>query len=307
MVEPSEFAGIGWRLSGEAVPVIENTNAVPGSSLEPGFHAFSSPAAAEHEKAIWAASYEQLDSAVRRMWAGVGDASISEEDAAYLQSIADRRRPARTGGHHPKITPIGQVSGRLTSRFKPRQHPRSPDRQKSRERSRRLAGSGELPPVVRSCYPQGQCAVLTVISLEIRGDGNGTCEFPVDKIAALAGVCRTTAQSALHEARRLGHLTVEERPRPGRKNLTNVIRLALPEWKKWAQRGSFSKGTIGSNFVKKSSPTKTRVIEKENRSRQSGSEIIGHNRTSGPIIGESPSVVGVDVAWSRSHRLPGPD
>jgi hypothetical protein len=47
------------------------------------------------------------------------------------------------------------------------------------------------------------------------------CDFRIDKIVALAGVCRTTVQRTLHEARLLGHLTILERPRRVRKNLTN--------------------------------------------------------------------------------------
>jgi hypothetical protein len=276
---------------------------VAGSNLEPGFRAFSSRAASELEEVIsTAATSEQLDSAVKCIWAGVSDGSIGEADAVYLQSIVDLRRPARTVGQCPNITPIGHGLGRVISRFKSRQHPRSPDRQKSRERRRTLAGSGALPPCVRHYYTEGQRAVLTIITFEIRGDGAGVCMFPVDKIAAKAGVCRTTVQSALHEARRLGHITVEERPRAGRNSLTNVVKVIWPEWNKWIQRGSFSVGTIGSNLAKKSSPTKTRDIKKGNTAHRNESEFVDHNGYGPSITVASPRALGVDVVWPTSLR-----
>jgi hypothetical protein len=46
------------------------------------------------------------------------------------------------------------------------------------------------------------------------------CELCLDKISALAGVSRSTTQNALHEARRLGLVTVTERRRRGAKSLT---------------------------------------------------------------------------------------
>lgn len=293
---------------GESPSPIENADVVPGSSFEPGFHAFSSRAARELAEVISSsACSEQLDSAVRCIWAGVSDGLIGDADAEHLQSIANRRRPARPVSPRPNIKPIGQGLDRAVARFKSRQHPRSPDRQKSRERSRTLAGSGALPPGVRRCYPQGQCAVLTVITYEIQGNRNDACEFPVDKIAAIAGVCRTTVQSALHEAVRLGHITVTLRPRPGRKNLTNVVKVVSPEWKKWLQRGSFSARTIGSNSAKKSSPTKTTDINKGDSSHQDGSEFAKHNCQGPSVIMASSREPQVDLAWRTSLRRQGPD
>src|SRR5262249_14702880 len=87
---------------------------------------------------------------------------------------------------------------------------------------------------------------------------HGMCDLPIDKIAALAGVCRTTVQTTLHEARRLSHIKITERPRPGRKSLTNVVEITSPEWLAWIKRGptAHRPTTIGSNSVKTASPTK---------------------------------------------------
>jgi hypothetical protein len=80
-----------------------------------------------------------------------------------------------------------------------------------------LGGSSALPDNLRHHYTEGQRAVLCIIAGEIKRCG--VCDFPIDKIAALAGVCRTTVQTTMHEARRLGHIKITERPIPGRKSL----------------------------------------------------------------------------------------
>lgn len=99
--------------------------------------------------------------------------------------------------------------------FVSRQRPRSPDREASRRRRRQLGGSSALPDAMRWHYTEGQRAVLCIIAGEVKR--KGICDLLIDKIGALAGVCRTTVQTALHEARRLGHLKITERPQRGRR------------------------------------------------------------------------------------------
>ncbi len=158
----------------------------------------------------------------------------------------------------PAIKAKAPTPGRLSSRFTPRQRPRSPDRKASRERRRMLGGSAVMPPQLRSCYTEGQRSVLAVIAGEIKH--HGVCDLPIDKIGALAGVCRTTVQTTLHEARRLLHIDVRERPRPGRKHLPNEVRIISREWIAWIRRGPSAHKPIGSNALthsEKSSPTKS--------------------------------------------------
>jgi hypothetical protein len=93
-----------------------------------------------------------------------------------------------------------------------------------------------MPPQIAANFTTGEAAVLTVVAREVQRSGR--CEFYLDKIAALAGVCRSTAQNALHEARRLGLLTVTERRRRGAKSLTNVVEVISPEWRAWLRIGS---------------------------------------------------------------------
>jgi hypothetical protein len=66
-------------------------------------------------------------------------------------------------------------------------------------------------------------AVLKIVADEVRQ--HGCCSTYIDAIAARAGVCRTTAQNPIREARALGLITVEERRRRGQPSLTNIVRI----------------------------------------------------------------------------------
>ena len=109
--------------------------------------------------------------------------------------------------------------------------------------------------------PEGQRAVLCVVGFEIMD--HGSCDLAVDAIAAKAGVGHTTVQTTMHEARRLGHLTIRERPMPGKKNLTNIVRISSQEWLAWLKRASSGARFIGSNSLKMVSATKIKDLRKE--------------------------------------------
>ena len=165
---------------------------------------FASPAACTMYEAVQASDVEhQLDNLARLLWKGYGEGAIDDDDANFLQTCIDRRRAPGRGSPigHLKSGAVGRMARRLGSRFLPRQRPRSPDRQASRDRRRRLGGSSALPNTLRHFYTEGQRAVLCIIAGEVKH--HGVCDLPIDKIAALAGVCRTTVQTTLHEARRL--------------------------------------------------------------------------------------------------------
>jgi hypothetical protein len=216
---------------------------------------FASPAADTIYAAINAgASPDQLDVLARTLWQGYGEGAIGDTDAEFLQSCIDRRRPhsAATAPGHVKA--IGRLAGRVGGRFTPRQPQRSPDRKVSRERRRTLGGSAVMPPTLRAAYTEGQRSVLAIIAGEVKH--HGVCDLPIDKIAALAGVCRTTVQTTLHEARRLFHIRITERPVPGRKHLPNVVEIISPEWQTWIKRGPTAHRPIGSKPVKIPSTTK---------------------------------------------------
>ena len=174
----------------------------------------------------------------------------------------------------------------LVSRFLPRQRSRlsDPQRKAARERRRVLGGSAVLPPNLRCCYTLGQMAVLCIMAGEVKH--HGICDLPIEKIrSALAGVCRTTVQTTLHEARRLFLIKITERPQPGRKNLTNIVQITSAEWLTWIKRGPTAHRPIGSNSVKIVSTTKITDLINSAAARV--------ERLKGAVRG---------VPWARSRR-----
>jgi hypothetical protein len=213
---------------------------------------------------------DQLGEIVRLLWIGYGNGKISDGEATYLSSIIERRRALGHRTAPQQIKSLGRVAGRLFSRFTPRQRQRSPDRRVSRNRRRMLGGSSALPHNLRQDYTEGQRSVLCIVASEVKR--HGVCDFPIDKIAALAGVCRTTVQTTMHEARLRSHIKITERPQLGRKSLPNVVEIISPEWRTWLRRGPSAARLIGSNSAKMMNPTKNtdlrkRVAEEEKAAR----------------------------------------
>jgi lambda repressor-like predicted transcriptional regulator len=91
-----------------------------------------------------------------------------------------------------------------------------------------------MPPALGAHYTEGERAVLCIIAGEVKR--HGICDWPIGTIAAKAGVGRSTVQNALHEARRHSHIAVQARPRPGQKNLTNVVSIINRDWLEWIKR-----------------------------------------------------------------------
>jgi hypothetical protein len=145
-----------------------------------------------------------------------------------------------------------RLAARVQRRFTPRKPQRSPDRKASRERRRMLGGSSCMPPQMSSQFTEGERAVLCIISFEVKL--HGVCDLAIDAIVARAGVCRTTAQNAIHEARLLLLITVLERPRRGMKSLTNVVRTCSRDWLAWIKRAPSAARLIGSKFREKNKP-----------------------------------------------------
>jgi hypothetical protein len=237
-------------------------------------NALTPAAAAFYDLVNVAASPDQLDNLGRAVWHRWGKGDFSDDDAQFLADAIEKRKPQRRS---VTTKPLGDLQGRI-SRFAPRQRQRSPDRQKSRERRRTLGSSSAMPPDQRAMFTEGQRSFIAIVAGEVKH--HGTCDLPLDAMAAKAGVCRTTAQTTLHEARRLGLIHITERPRPGRKNLTNVIRIMSREWLDCLKRGptahrpplcdrevdhtkhSPAGSGIGSNSVKMASPTKNTDLRK---------------------------------------------
>lgn len=155
---------------------------------------------------------------------------------AYLAGAIRTKGPSRAPN------PLNRHSRRLAARFD-RKWQRSPDRAASVKRRRMLGGSSGMPDTIRHRYTEGERAALAVVAGEVKH--HGVCDLPLDRIAAVAGVSRTTVQNALREARRLNHVSIEARPRTGQKNLTNVVRVISKEWLAWLKRGPSLARSIG--------------------------------------------------------------
>ncbi|WP_375786886.1 hypothetical protein ACE10Z_04680 [Bradyrhizobium sp. Pha-3] len=222
----------------------------------------STAAAALYETVNSATSSEELSTLLDAIWRRHWPAgAINDDEAQFLAEAIQKRKPQRGLATQ---SPIGKLHARVSSRFRTRQRPRSPNRQASRDRRRTLGSSSSMPPAMRAMFTEGQRAVLAIVAGEIKH--HGICDLPYDKIAAVAGVCRTTVQTAMHEARRLGFIHITERPRQGRKNLTNLIRITSIKWVTWIKCGPAAHrptaydfpvaGRIGSKAVKMASPTK---------------------------------------------------
>ena len=117
--------------------------------------------------------------------------------------------------------------------------PRAP----GRERRRRWAASGRLPPGLAAKFTHAEQGVLALVAAEVvrRGD----CRLAVGHIAAIVGVSETTVRNAIREARKLGLVTVEERPVTGFRNLPNIVRIVSAEWTAWlrlARKSSIPQG-----------------------------------------------------------------
>jgi hypothetical protein len=104
------------------------------------------------------------------------------------------------------------------------------------------------------------------------------CDAPIDRMAAQAGICRTTMQNALRKARQLGHLNITERPVPGQKHQTNLITIASREWRTWISRGPSAHRTIGFKSVKLVSTTKNIDLRKQEASQEKSLQQRAHRR-----------------------------
>jgi len=194
-------------------------------------------------RAIEAAPANHLDQLARSIWQAHGAGVLDDASAqAAAEALQARQRAARP-------VPVSGAFQTACSAFPARRPQRSPDRQASIERRRRLAASGPLPPTLASAFTTGELAALRIVGDDVRT--HGVCALHLDAIAARAGVCRTTAQNAIREARRLGLVTVQERRRRGQPSATNIVRIVSAEWRTWlrlvSKGGGFKKLSTSDN------------------------------------------------------------
>lgn len=174
------------------------------------------------EAAINAAPFRSLDDLAKAIWKALAAGQITDADADHFSLALEARREAFLAANRIKPSP----------QIKPR--PRAstaPQKAAAIERRRRQASSGELPPDIAQHFTLGEQAALTVMAREIRRAG--VCAFAMDKLAALAGVCRSTARNALRRAQQLGLIRVTERRVRWWRNLSNIVTLISSDWQRW--------------------------------------------------------------------------
>jgi hypothetical protein len=194
-----------------------------------------------------------LDALAKATWSSHSGGHLSDDEAqAVAVSIEDRRREFRRPAaqtrnrgdttqehatqvvHRTSPKGLGANRARGLTLFARARVQRPPDRAASLARRRHLAASGPMPPALAARFTTGELAVLRIVADEVRDKGR--CDRTYAELAARAGVGRTTARNAVRRAGGLGLLHIEERPRPGRKHLANVVRVTSREWQAWIDR-----------------------------------------------------------------------
>jgi hypothetical protein len=189
-------------------------------------------AAEQFTAAIFAArTTTALDTTARLLWRAHAEGQIADADADAVAASIQARRAVFA--RPPSGVAVAQAAP-ASARRKP-VRPRSPDRQVSLERRRRQAVSGIVPARIAASFTLGEIAALSVIARAVQQVG--VCILPLDKIAGLAGISRTTAQNAVRIAERLGLVLRIERRRRGDRSDTNILRIVSPEWLTWLKHG----------------------------------------------------------------------
>jgi len=185
-------------------------------------------------------SLSTLDGIARAIWTDWGAGRLTDEQASALaETLEGRKREIRgidtVAIRAPQVAEAARKQGRLSHFPSKRKAARSPNRRASIERRRTLATSGPMPPQLASQFTTGELAALRIVADAVRD--RGACMLTLGEIAARAGVGITTARNAIHEAAGHGYLTIEERRRDKRPNLSNVVRVVSREWLGWIERG----------------------------------------------------------------------
>jgi hypothetical protein len=176
------------------------------------------------------AGRNQLDDFSRQVSLALGAGTLADDQAQHLYELVQSRR----GQGRP-----GPLSRHTTTvkhyRIARSPEQRSPDRRASIRRRREHAATGPLPPNLAAGFTTGELAVLKVVADECLA--HGACDRSRNELAARAGVSLTVVKLAVRLAELDGLISVQRRPRSGRKHLTNIIRIIRAEWLDWLAKG----------------------------------------------------------------------
>ena len=173
-----------------------------------------------------ASSIPMLDNTAKLVWRGLAEGLIADADAEHLSAAVEARRDAL------RSKPRRNMPQQPQARPRPC---RSPDRTRSIRRRRGLAASGAVPGTIATHFTTGEIAALTVIARQCQR--RRSCDWFMDRIAAVAGVSRTTVRNALRQAQALGLISVQERRLTAWRSDSNIIRVVSAEWLAWLGLG----------------------------------------------------------------------
>lgn len=216
--------------------------------------------------AIDAAHPKQFDSLSRDIWRALSAGHIPDDDAQTLAERLHKRRGAPEAGRGALFPLGGPHTAAKRYRIQRSPEQRSPDRQASIRRRRKHAATGPLPPAIAAGFTTGETAVLRVIADEWLA--HGASDRSLKELAARAGVCRSIAKRAVRLAELDGLITVQRRPRSGRKHLTNIIRVIRADWIDWLNKGR--RKTYATNACNRAKPDFRGVLNHPPRSKVLG-------------------------------------
>jgi hypothetical protein len=225
----------------------------------------------EIRRAIEAADRITLPSVTALLWRAYGDGQITEAEAEALSVLIEARTLTCVGSDRSKaeraLNPTRTDGLRVDAASRDlvgdtrRAAGSRPRTDASMERRRRWAASGRLPPAIAARFTLAEQAVLALVAAETvrRKD----CRLAVGQLAAIVGVAETTVRNAIHEAVKLGLVTVEERRITGFRNDTNIVRIVSLEWTGWLRltRRETRVGAVAGGGCKFANPTPTQVLE----------------------------------------------
>ena len=210
--------------------------------------------AAQLETSIEKSSGKNLDEVAKQIWRALAAGLVSDNTAESLSEAVERRR---SDLRDKRADSQGKSSQGVSRAVK------SPDKTASLERRRKQAASGVLSPDIAKHFTTAEQAALSVIAHNAKRSGGGSCDWFMDKIAAIAGVCRTSVRNALRKAQELGLITVKERRVRWFRNLSNVISIVSSDWRKWLNlKEGGCKKVQGTNTIIISSTKNTGKIRK---------------------------------------------
>lgn len=170
-------------------------------------------------RAVETAPRDRLPMVAGLVWRALSEGAVTELQAEALSLLIEARKsPAAVA---PVVLRTRQGSRPRTS--------------ESMVRRRRWAASGRLPPGLACQFTQGEVAVMSVVARQVVKTGD--CRLPLDHIAAIAGVSRSTVRNAMKQARLVGAVTVEERRLSRWRNAPNVVRIVSAAWVSWLRMG----------------------------------------------------------------------